>query len=180
MLWLQAFLQRGEAHQVQNTCHCERAWEHLTENVSWRAKQRADYGWKHTLIGRALTFHRRGRRERENKTKTPKPNKLTKQLSDIWERASNLGSDLEYVLNLRLLCQLSSVAKGEQAHAFGSQREILTNKLQWIVLPFLTSNAVREDNEGAVLMKFYSMTGIALLKTWKFCFVRGLWMVLKL
>lgn len=60
----------------------------------------------------------------------------------------------EYILALRLLCQLSSVAKGEQAHAFGSQREILINKPHWIVLPFLTNNAVKEDNEGVVLMRF--------------------------
>lgn len=65
-----------------------------------------------------------------------------------------MGSDLEYVLNLRLLHQLSSVAKGEQAHAFGSQREILINEVQWTVLPFLMNNAVKEDNEGVVLMRF--------------------------
>lgn len=148
------FSRKGEAPQVQSTCQCERTWEHLSENVSWRARERTDYGLKHTLIGRELKFYRRGGREKKTIWKNPKPNKLAKQLSEIWERASNLGSDLKYVLKLRLLCQLNSVAKGEQAHAFGSQREILINKLQWIVLPFLTNNAVGEDNEGVVLMRF--------------------------
>lgn len=43
--------------------------------------------------------------------------------------------------------------KRKQAHAFGSQREILIIKLHEIVLPFLINYIDEEDNEGAVLMR---------------------------